>query len=239
MFVATAMPPKAKKSAAGEIQRNKKHATETVKLMRHRSTMCPTEALSREMAKLMRHQAGTRGVRYSRSWWMEVQDVACALNTSFGQIKHVAEYDAGDRFELWLRGGVWMCRASGKQTLPSVDDDGDVLNDHGDVSVIVGSKGKGKVGRPLCWWPVQIGSKGRGKGPGKHNKKSAAETLEKGMRGKKSDTETLEKGGSAARRATRRRASTASFVAEDDSALESDYTIDSDALHEIDNREGI
>ena len=218
------MPPKAKKSPAGEIQRYKKHATETVKLMRHRSTMWPTEALSREMTKLMRHQARMRGVRYSKSWWMEVQDVACALNTSFGQIWHVAKCDAGGRFELWLSGGVWMCRASGKQTLPRVDDDGDVLNDHGAHN--------------------KRGSKGRGKGPGMHNKKTAAETLEKGMCGKKSDTETASSEHMWSRGFVRmppKKSDTETgkhgvFVAEDDSALESDYIIDSDAPE--DNREG-
>jgi len=78
------------------------------------------ELLSHKITKLLRHTAAERGVRYSKSYWIEMQDVACALETTFECIKDAIEADTADRFEMWRRGGVWMTRASAKQTLPDV-----------------------------------------------------------------------------------------------------------------------
>ena len=82
--------------------------------------MSAAELLSRKITKLLRHTAAGRGVRYSKSYWIEMQDVACALETTFECIKDAIEADTADRFEMWRRGGVWMTRASAKQTLPDV-----------------------------------------------------------------------------------------------------------------------
>ena len=82
--------------------------------------MPKAEALSRRITKLMRHKAHESGIRYNHNKWMEVADVACVLGETFETIWYAIEADQEDRFELWMRGGIWMARATRRSTLPEV-----------------------------------------------------------------------------------------------------------------------
>ena len=84
----------------------------------NKKPLTDAELLSRRLNKFMRHEAHKMGIKYNKSFWMEIQDVACALDKPLRVIWKAIESDTADRFELWRKNGIWLTRATRGVTLP-------------------------------------------------------------------------------------------------------------------------